>query len=171
MRFPIRASVYLLNVKFINCLRCFPIGGRDARGIGSMRARKMSHFGIYLGGSFVKFEYSCFLRVYSTSFSLARIDGKKISPFLKAIHRVFLLLWSNFNTTFHSRSPVRAQLCEISLFGKFFKLLHGSTSFLFFCNFSYILLLRLVTKIISTNFLRVLQKFRNLKIFQTKIEM
>lgn len=61
---------------------------------------------------------------------------QKISPFLKAIHRVFLLFEATLRRIQLSiPAPVCAQLCEISLFRKFFKLLYVSTDQRFpFCN-------------------------------------
>lgn len=56
---------------------------------------------------------------------------QKISPFLKAIHRVFLLFEATLRRTQLS-IPACAQLCEISLFRKFFKLLYVSDQPFFF---------------------------------------
>lgn len=177
MRFPIRASVYLLNVKFINCLRCFPIGGlgeRDARKWIDAREENVRFRGIFarLGGSFVKFEYSCFLRVYSTSFSLARIDGKKNFSFLESDSSCFSSALKQLGTQLSI--PALPFVPNFAKFPSSENSLNFFTDqplfFFFFATFPTSSYKNLVTKIVSTIFLRVFQKFRNLKIFQRKIE-
>lgn len=146
MRFPIRASVYLLNVKFINCLRCFPIGGlgeRDARKWIDAREENVRFRGIFarLGGSFVKFEYSCFLRVYSTSFSLARIDGKKNFSFLESDSSCFSSALKQLGTQLSIPAlPFVPNFAKFPSSENSLNFFTDQPLFFFFCNFSYILL-------------------------------
>lgn len=135
-------SGYLLNVKFINCLLCFST--KDERRRLKERARNGLMRGFWKNFRFrdiyVRFKevsqnlnILAFVRLFN-EFLFGLNRRQKISPFLKAIHRVFLLFEATLRRTQLS-IPACAQLCEISLFRKFFKLLYVSDQpFFFFCN-------------------------------------
>lgn len=160
-------SGYLLNVKFINCLLCFST--KDERRRLKERARNGLMRGFWKNFRFrdiyVRFKevsqnlnILAFVRLFN-EFLFGLNRRQKISPFLKAIHRVFLLFEATLRRTQLS-IPACAQLCEISLFRKFFKLLYVSDQpFFFFAtvNFSSPPP-NLVTKITSTIFSLVFPK-------------
>lgn len=105
MRLPIRANEYLLNVKFINRLLCFSTKGerRTVKIKGLTRVWVLEKFQIlrYLwlvSRKFRKIWIFLLLCVYSTSFSLAWIGGKK-----------FLLSWKRFIVFFFSLKQLCAE--------------------------------------------------------------
>lgn len=113
------------------------------RGVGGERCTEMDRcargkcqISRYFRSSWGKFRkiwiFLLFARLFNEFLFGSNRRQKKFLLSWKRFIVFFFCFEATWNTTFHSRSPVRAQLCEISLFGKFFKLLHGSTSFFFF---------------------------------------
>lgn len=172
-------SGYLLNVKFINCLLCFST--KDERHRLKERARNGLMRGFWKNFRFrdiyARFKevsqnlnILAFVRLFN-EFLFGLNRRQKISPFLKAIHRVFLLFEATLRRTQLS-IPACAQLCEISLFRKFFKLLYVSDQPFFFLQQSTFPPRPQISlqKSLQRSSRSCFQKFhlRNLKILQTK---